>query len=132
MSIETNIKARQAAEEAVEICNGIVAYYVGDPEFGLRFWEELDHRIGTRAGRLAREKAEADSSTMTDAEARLFGQSIVPWGAHKGATVDSVDLDYWFWMTEESGGFIRELRRYLKSDRIQQEAERFHGRSVDA
>jgi hypothetical protein len=57
---------------------------------------------------------------MTDDESRKFGQRAIEFGRYACQPVESVPLDYLLWLDEQPD-FRRDLNKYLRSDRIQQE-----------
>ena len=59
---------------------------------------------------------------MTDEEAKPFGiRTTMPYGEFKDRRVDDVPLDRLLWYADQR--FTDELRRYLKSPRIQAEID---------
>jgi len=59
---------------------------------------------------------------MTDAQAKAFGASKMPFGMHNGRRVDEVPIDY-LERVADPNEFQRALRRYLNSPRIKAERE---------
>jgi uncharacterized protein (DUF3820 family) len=58
---------------------------------------------------------------MTDQEARLFGDTRMPFGEFKGIRIDDVELGRLEWYADQP--FQKQLRRYLNSRRVLAEAE---------
>ena len=112
MSIEDNIKARQAADDAMSLlideskANG-----------GRRFWNHLVTSMREMLGEdvfpdveVVRDKA------MSDLEARAFELEEMAFGKHVGLPMGQVPIDYMDWLDEQDD-FRRRLNGYLRSGR---------------
>lgn len=85
----------------------------------LRFWESLRDEI-------AKELPTPVVSTprqMSEDEIREFGRSAMPFGVHCGKRIDNVPIEYLDWLLGDAAEFIRKVRQYLNSPRIQSERE---------
>lgn len=115
--IRDNIHAREFAHEIAQLARleSIVMRDGCRP----RFWECLRDEI-------AKEIPPPVVSTprqMTEAEIREFGRERMRYGIHGGKPIDEVPLDYLEWLAHDSTEFIRKVRQYLNSPRIQSERE---------
>jgi hypothetical protein len=79
------------------------------------FWEELKKILPT-----PKPPAKPSVDLMTDLQARAFGQALMPFGQFQGQPVDEVPLNYLRKLCDPSA-FIRNLKRYLATDRVQAE-----------
>lgn len=84
------------------------------------FWRTLRLIVPIEAQQTTAEK-QADE--MSDAHARMFGQTHLKFGKYVGERIDDVPLSYLLWLTEETDPFKRDLRRYIKSRRVQSEQD---------
>ncbi len=115
MTIEENIKARHAAEDI------IVWAEQAAEECGERLWIELDKMVWAKVPKKEIEN-EIRSDSMANKESKLWGQQTrMPFGEWEGKQVDAVPLGRLVWYVDQT--FVDELRRYLKSPRIQREQE---------
>lgn len=64
-----------------------------------------------------------EHNPMSDVQARAFGERAIPFGQHKGRRVDEVPMDYLCWLADSPEDFKGELRRYLRSNRLQREQD---------
>lgn len=62
---------------------------------------------------------EIDPGAMTDEQSRRFGRNVLNFGVHRDKTYDECPLDYLEWLCDQNA----ELRRYIKSRRIQEERD---------
>jgi len=110
-----NIAARKAAEALVELITETAAAHSGSAD---SFWRVLVKAVPIEYI----PKVASGVKAMTDREARLFENVAMPWGGHKGRRVRDVPVDY---LTAVSGpsAFVGDIRRYLLSNRLQQEQE---------
>lgn len=60
-----------------------------------------------------------ETRPMTEEESIRFDKVEVPFGIHNGKPVKDVELSYLEWIADQR--FVDELRRYLDSDRIQEQ-----------
>lgn len=85
----------------------------------LRFWESLRDEIAKELPT----PVVSSPRQMTEAEVRAFGREKMRYGIHGGKFIDEVPLDYLEWLATDSTEFIRKVRQYLNSPRIQSERE---------
>lgn len=103
-----------AESEALRLADGL------DADAAIRFWELLYVRFAEKAGK-AEDQQQRKAFRMSDAESKAFDSVTVPWGQFKGKRVADVPLDYWIHVTEAPDAFKEEVKRYLRSGRIQHE-----------
>ena len=111
MGLEENKAAREAAE-AIAVLVDEEARLHKD-----RFAKELV-RLLYDLGFL-KQQSSTPARPMTDVESKRFGKQLVPYRAFEGRRVDDVPLERLAWYADQT--FTDELRRYLKSDRVQRE-----------
>lgn len=109
--IEDNKAQRMAAVEIFELVLE-TAQSFDDPS---RFWEELRKRVGFGD----EEEPRKLKDKMTDDESRKFGRKPMPFGEYLGREIDHVPVERLEWYADQT--FMRELRRYLRSNRIKSE-----------
>ena len=120
MSIEDNIAARKAADEAFELMSLAISEQSLSPEAAAKAWRSIGDRIDA-VTQTEREPVESPN-VMSDQEAKRFERSIVSFGKHKGKAIKDVPLDYLLWVDGDE--FRGDLRRYLKREDVQREQER--------
>lgn len=76
--------------------------------------------LAKRFGTIVREVVSEEP--MSDAESKAFERQQMPFGMHSGELIADVPMDYLLWLECEPD-FRRDLRRYLRSDRIQREQD---------
>ncbi|HEV3340922.1 MAG TPA: DUF3820 family protein [Pirellulales bacterium] len=119
--LDTKVEARNAgrleADECIEVVMDVAEglFKAHGAQACEAFWKKVREALWPR--NLAEEAAVADA--MTDAEAREFGASTMPFGKHTGERVDAVPLEYLLWLDGDE--WRRDLARYLRSRRIQTE-----------
>jgi hypothetical protein len=102
MSIAENIAARESAEAVISLIG----------EESPRFWQEL--------ARLAKAQLPAEPlpsdplPAMGEQEAIRFEKATLPWGAHHGEEIGTVEPGYLLFIAE-GDDFTKKLRRYVKS-----------------
>jgi len=111
--VERRIRARETAEEIYSLVES------EEEILGKHVWEVLYKKFQNR--KMCETKTKEKSSRMTVAESRRFGKQPIPFGRFKGQPVDQVPLDMLEWYADQK--FVDELRRYLRSSRIQKEDE---------
>lgn len=129
--IKSLVQARKLAEDVSDLIrteSGDWGNYVDDclEAFWSRLRECIDIPDPPAPDIALSERAARLSEPMGDAEAAHFGRNQeMPFGKHAGRIVDSVPLDYLVWLADQPSAmsFTTELRRYLKSERIQREIE---------
>lgn len=118
MNLEANKKAREEAEVAFSLVTEAAAAL--PDELRQRYWEVLYFRVGEAAGKVAPE--EPGVTRMSDAEAKAFERTLMPWGKYIHKRIcDIDDLGYLFWLADKPDEFLDGLRRYLRSDRVLQD-----------
>lgn len=75
---------------------------------------------------LASAEAKVDVEPMSDEVARRFGNNTMGFGKYVGQRIDEIPIDYLLWFVEQKDTFKQELRRYIKSRRVQAEIEETH------
>ncbi len=115
MSIEDNVKIRKTAQAVYDLAYD-ESLKLGDSDAS-KFWETIAQLIDFNIDPLT--KQEYDPKKMSDKEAKLFGHTTIPFGRHAGERVDDIPMSYLTWLADD--GFIDNVRRYLKSDRIEVE-----------
>jgi len=108
LNVEAGIAARLVAEMAKE----------EGKKYGRHFWSVLRSEIGKFLPRV-QVIAEVKTRKMTNEEAKVFGNSRMPFGEYKGMRVDDVRSDWLVWLADQT--FQEDLRRYLNSDRFRSE-----------
>ena len=84
-----------------------------------RFWECLRDEIA----KAVPAPVVVGPKQMTEAEIREFGREKMRYGIHGGKPIDEVPLDYLEFLVNDSAEFLRKIRQYLNSPRIQAERE---------
>lgn len=116
MSIESRVKARESAKE----CLDMIGWEATRVEESEHFWHVIGEWAARECGmRLAELPPEEGPGVMGYDEARRFEQQVIPYGMHKGKRVGDVEPDYWCMITESR--FSRNLARYLRSRRFQEQ-----------
>lgn len=105
------IAARLAAEDFYKL-----AVEEGETH-GDVFWEKL-HKMVCRHVKCPKEES-TRKFVMDKQEAVQFGNEVMPFGGYVGKRVDDVPLERLWWYADQS--FIDDLRRYLRSKRVQSE-----------
>ena len=85
----------------------------------LRFWETLRDEVALQLPA----QVVVGPRPMSDEEIREFGRSSMPFGVHCGKRIDNVPIEYLDWLLGDAAEFIRKVRQYLNSPRIQSERE---------
>jgi hypothetical protein len=112
-NVTRRIGAREHAKELIEFIDSEVAM---EQTAELRFviLDLLAERFGTITREVVTEER------MTDAGSMAFERQQIAFGMHSGMPIADVPMDYLLWLECEPD-FRRDLRRYLRSDRIQRE-----------
>ena len=115
------IQRRADAREQARTAAGLVVEEAGRIPADARaaFWEELQKML-IFPQPLATAPARPAVEPMTDRQARTFGLSLMPFGEFRGDKIDDVPLDRLEYYAEPTP-FVRMLRKYLASRRIQDE-----------
>ena len=114
--VSCRISARKSAETVAALADEEAKIY------GKVFWEKL-HKICCAYVPCKKEEVPTEGPMSPD-QAKRFGREVMPFGMHKGDKVDEVPLDMLSWYADQR--FTDDLRRYLKSERIQKEDEFFY------
>jgi uncharacterized protein (DUF3820 family) len=116
MSIYTNIAARSEADELLDlmVSTGAAIRSEHGDHAAQRYFDCIRRFFE------AVPEHESVSDKMTDEESRAFGKKELDFGKHKGTRIDEVPMEYLYWLDAQPD-FRGELRKYLKSDRIQSE-----------
>lgn len=117
MPIGANIAARQAAEAVVDLINGELRTLIdqhGQDALAPFFATLRECYLDNLTVEVEVERAPA--RPMTDGEASAFEARRMPWGKHKGKTIDEVPLDYLQWVLDQPDTFKVEIERYLISE----------------
>jgi hypothetical protein len=111
--------SRIAAREQARAAASLVVEEAGrvDPEAQGAFWDEIRKVLPIPQPQTTRQLAD---EPFTDRQSRVFGRTKIPFGKHQGTCVDEIDLNYLGKLCEPQP-FILSLKRYLASQRIQQE-----------
>lgn len=118
MSVETNIAATKIAKDVWALVSEEALKL--DPESQQHLYEKLHVYI---LDCLPEKKSRKDpDEPMSNEEASRFGKSKMPFGKHVDKTIDETPMDYLEWLDAQPD-FRRQLRRYLESERIQNEPE---------
>lgn len=112
-NITRRIGARAHAKELIAFIDSEVAM---EQTTELRFvvLDALAKRFGTITREVVSEEPMSYDSSLA------FERQVMPFGKHAGESIKDVPMDYLLWLECEPD-FRRELRRYLRSDRIQRE-----------
>lgn len=116
--IKENIKAREKAEELMEYLEEEAKNLPSDGA-RTRFWECLSNTAGVSAG----VTKSPGPKLMSEEQAKAFGRQPMPHGMYKDMKIDKVPLEYLTWLTDSDDSFKKELRSYLRSQRIRRELE---------
>lgn len=119
--IHARCKARESAEALAELVVAEYSALDSDPAEAFSAW--IAGRLIQAGVIAAPPPAEPAVEPFTDEQSRWFGNRPMPYGKHAGSCIDQVPLDYLIWMAEQPDDFKDNLRRYIKSQRIQQEQE---------
>ena len=122
MSIEDNIAARKAADEAFELMRLSIKEADISPEAMAVAWQRVHTEIGSVMLPTFAEPEPTDSSVMSDQEAKRFERSTMTFGKHEGEQIKDVPMSYLLWIDGDE--FRADLRRYLRREEVQQEQER--------
>ena len=118
--IKERVDARRSAEQLIELGADYTAS--GTEDSRELFWSVVrDHALQIAplpAARAVQLPPQLD--VMSDAEARLFEQRIVPFGQYKGARVSEVPLTYIDWLVGQGDEFRKAASRYVLNPQIMQ------------
>lgn len=121
MTLETNIEIRKEAEAA---CLLVIETADALPEdHRQRFWEVVHFHVANAAG-IVPDEDPADSTRMTESQATAFEEMVMPWGKYQDYRIGDIeDHEYLCYMAEKPDEFKDQLRRYVRSDRVQREQD---------
>ena len=118
--IKMNVEAREIAEAALSLALDEWQSKYFD-NYDQMFWKRVKAVVESK---LPKAELPPQPGGMSSDEARLFGQRMtMPAGKYAGQPVDKVPIDYLLWWAFEPSDFTKQLRRYLRSERIQREIE---------
>lgn len=118
--IQMRVDARKLAAEWCGLLTEAARDLPCDEAIGV-FWERVSLEVPEQH-RIERQPEPAPIvRPMSDAEARDFGNQLIHFGKHKGSRIDEVDLDYLLWLADSKDDFKEQLRRYVRSQRVQAE-----------
>ncbi len=109
--------ARETAHTAVELVLSEAAAL--PPEARAVYWEEVRKLLPVATVHVGRPRG---IEPFSDARAKAWGRTRIPFGQYEDTPVDELPLDYLEFLAEPSA-FIRDLRRYLASRLVQQEGD---------
>lgn len=114
---DDTIKRRVSARDQARLVSGLVVEDAGRIHADAQgaFWEEL-RRLLPRAFAPPVVKP-AGGEPFNDDQARVFGNTKMPWGKYAGTRVDEVPLDYLEKLCDPQP-FVKSLKRYVASQRI--------------
>lgn len=117
-TVLSNIACRESAEALIKLAADF-------PESRLiRFWETVRDMAAARLPAKPEPPAPRGLRPMSAAQAQLFAQELMPFGAHKGKRVECVPAHYLIWLVEEKvDRFSLFLMRYVNSDYFQAQLE---------
>lgn len=113
MGVKENVAISKAVAEAIELAEECAEGLDIDA-----FWKRMIESVRVPAAIL-----KPDDDAMTDVQSRRFGAGPMEGRKHLGEPIDDVPLDYLYYFAETSD-FVKELRRYLKSPRVQDRSRR--------
>lgn len=122
MSVNGNIAARKQCDAIMDLA--VDAAVELNRKYGINGSLRLFASMREKLDKLCpRPKDEHETfAKMDDAESIRFGNTLVTFGAHEHSRVDEVPLCYWDWLLgNESSMFIKQLNRYVASDRVRKE-----------
>lgn len=116
-ALKSRCEARKAAEAVLELLTELVA---GNSEHYWKIIREFAQKqVPSTVG--------VEVSPMSDKEARLFGETLMPYGKYSRVAVESVPVQYLDWLVGEKDDFKDQLKRYVQNDvvrrRFQDELE---------
>lgn len=86
------------------------------------FWESVSSQLIDVLPVSSQPEANSDQP-MSDKSAAIYGrETVFPFGKYAGQRVDEVPIDYLAMLVDDND-FKKQLRRYLRSERIQREQE---------
>ena len=107
--LKQRVEARKAAEAALALVAESVA---GD---ALHFWTII-RDAGIRKAPFP--GGRHSTEPMTDKEAAVFGQRVMPYGKYVGDVIECVDLQYLDWLAGTVDEWKPELQRYLLNEGV--------------
>lgn len=115
--IKENVEIGKVVREIINLAmSEVAAFRCKD-----RFWLTLIAQIRAMTHLTEEEKPKPiEELPMTIDEAKVFGKQIMTFGQHQGKQIDQVPIDYLDFIADTTP-FYKNLRRYLKSDRIKRE-----------
>lgn len=120
--LQHRIEGRKLAESHLELVSESAGELASD-EARRSFWKAIVAGVPAEHLPQAEPQGAPRPQPMNDAEARAFGDTVIPFGKFKGHRIDEVDLDYLLWLSEQKDEFKESLRRYVRSERVQSEQD---------
>lgn len=118
---DNTLRNRAAAREQARVAASLVVEEAGHVPSDAQgaFWDELHKMLPETADKVVSPKPD---EPFTDRQARAWGRTTMPFGKYAGQCIDEVPIDY-LEMLCDPQPFIRSLKRYLASQRIQSESD---------
>lgn len=113
------IDGRKVAEQVIELGDEAAAA-LDHPAALDSFWARMLKWLGPR---IPKYPTVAGFEPMSDAQAVLFEKAAMPWGKHAGELIGRVPLEYLVWLVDQRDEFTNDLRRYVRSKRVQGQIE---------
>ena len=110
-------EARDSARTAAELVLGEAGRH--DTDSQVAFWEEIGRLLPLPPSPV-RHPGTVGVEPFNDAQARAWGKTRIPFGIHQSKRIDEVPLEYLEYLATPNE-FVKHLRRYLASPRIQEE-----------
>lgn len=119
--VTERIIARREAEQVVELCRDSSTILSNESQ--ALFWSIIrDHAL--MMSPLPKPTNARLMEPMSDSEARLMEQRVVPFGQYKGQRVHEVPLKYIDWLVGQKDTFREDLGRYLLNAQVMHELEK--------
>lgn len=119
--IDERIKQRIAGRKHAAECAGLFDLHSLGDDGSESFF---DHLRSVFPKWLAKPvPAPPEPQPMSDLQAKAFGASLMTFGKHAGTRIDQVPLEYLLWLADAPDEWKADLRRYLKSRRVQIEQD---------
>lgn len=120
MTIPERIEGSKYFQEIWELADEAIAALT--PAGVDRFYELLREKVNAHFP----PKVDPVESPMTDKQVEAFANSRMTFGRNVGEKIADISFGYLIWLAEEKDEFKRDLRRYLKHPKVQQEVRRFY------
>lgn len=120
--LQHRIEGRKLAESHLELVVESAGELASD-EARRSFWKAIVSGIPAEHVPRPEPQTAQKPQPMNDVEARAFGDTTIPFGKFRGHRIDEVDLEYLLWLSEQKDEFKESLRRYVRSERVQNEQD---------